>query len=205
MLFRNGPVTQAHKATRSVDVLAFTQQVHVSPSAHHCQVPTVVSYSNTSLSAWGFIATRAQEDLDNPSDVHEWFKIYLDPEEYDRSRRKAPDSVPKSHQDVRRFYKDFLGKLCVEIERQLEGRIGSEWQRANIEFLFSVPTTWTAIGVTKDFERLVREAGFGKGGSNHRATISLTEAEAAAVHTFKAGAISYSDGDIMLIVDAGGG
>jgi hypothetical protein len=170
--------------------------------ANKGKVPTVVAYSNGALTSWGFLAS---QDPDYPSGAHDWFKVYFDPEEYKRARDMGADNVPSSHGEVRRWYRDFLMRLNAEIERQLEGRIGSTWSRATVEFLFSVPTTWTAINVINDFEKLVREAGFGRGGPNHTCAISLTEAEAAAVHTFKTGAVSYSDGDIILIVDAGGG
>ena len=101
----------------------------------------------------------------------------------------------KSHQDVRKFYRDFLRKLCSYIEEQLEDQVGrTTWRKARIEFSFSVPTTWTSVGVTKDFEKLAREAGFGAAGPAHSVSVGLTEAEAAAVYTFKAQSASYTVG-----------
>jgi hypothetical protein len=135
-----------------------------------------------------------QEDHSNPSvSFHEWFKTYLDPQEYNKAREADAAAVPKSHQDVRKFYRDFLRKLCPYIQDQLEDQVGrTTWQRARIEFSFSVPTTWTAVSVTKDFEKLAREAGFGAAGPAHSVSVGLTEAEAAAVYTFKAQAASYT-------------
>jgi hypothetical protein len=146
------------------------------------------------LSSWGFLTN--QEDSLNPSiSFHEWFKIYLDPQDYNKARAADPAAVPKSHQDVRKFYRDFLRKLCSYIEEQLEDQVGrTTWRKARIEFSFSVPTTWTSVGVTKDFEKLAREAGFGAAGPAHSVSVGLTEAEAAAVYTFKTQSASYTVG-----------
>ena len=77
----------------------------------------------------------------------------------------------------------------------LRSQVGrTTWRKARIEFSFSVPTTWTSVGVTKDFEKLAREAGFGAAGPAHSVSVGLTEAEAAAVYTFKAQSASYTVG-----------
>ena len=146
------------------------------------------------MSSWGFLAN--QEDQSNPSiSFHEWFKIYLDSKDYNEAREANAAAVPSSHEDVRKFYRDFLQKLCFYIEEQLEDQVGrTTWRKAHIEFSFSVPTTWTAVGVTKDFEKLAREAGFGAAGPAHSVSIGLTEAEAAAVYTFKNQSASYTVG-----------
>jgi hypothetical protein len=105
---------------------------------------------------------------------------------YEEARNLEPGTVPRSHQDVRRLFRDFLREIYLYTEEQLRDSLaGRSWKDANIEFSFSVPTTWTALGVTKDFEKIVQEAGFGKGGRQHSVSVGLTEAEAAAVYTFK--------------------
>lgn len=68
---------------------------------------------------------------------------------------------------------------------------GTNWKDTKVEFMFTVPTTWTALGVTNAFEALIREAGFGSGGSDHSVSVGLTEAEAAAVHTFSTQSNAY--------------
>lgn len=80
--------------------------------------------------------------------------------------------------------------------QDLVGR--NSWGNARIEFSFTVPTTWEAVGITKDFEKLIREAGFGKGGPKHTVAVGLTEAEAAAVHTFKRQSSSYNVSNIIM-------
>lgn len=151
----------------------------------------MVCYSGRSVSSWGFLTTKGHVEDEKPEDVCEWFKIYLDPEEYEKAREKGADA-PRTHERVRDAYRDYLSKIHLQIEKELGRSTGTTWNRARIEFLFSVPTTWTSLGVTKDFETLVREAGFGRDSPNHTVSISLTEAEAAAVYTFKAGTITYS-------------
>ena len=152
----------------------------------------MLCYTDDALSSWGFL-TKTEDDSDPRKNFQEWFKIFLDPKEYKDARSVDPTGVPPSHEDVRRYYRDFLGKLCSYIERQLEDQVGNfSWQDAHVEFLFSVPTTWTAVGVTKDFERLAREAGFGKAGARHTVAVGLTEAEAAAVYTLKTQSASYA-------------
>lgn len=156
-------------------------------------------YKGGNLSSWGFLTN--QEDQSNPSiSFHEWFKIYLDPTDYNKAREADAAAVPKSHQDIRKFYRDFLEQLCFYIETQLEDQVGrTTWHQARIEFSFSVPTTWTAVGVTNDFEKLAREAGFGAAGPAHSVSVGLTEAEAAAVYTFKTQSASYAVGKIATI------
>lgn len=175
-------------------------------------MPTVVYYRNGRFSSWGF-ETRQDDFSERDLDVAEWFKVYLDHKEYkehlDRKQYKdaADDSWPRSYEDVKRAYRDFLRQLYTCIREEIQSAVlrGTSWPDADIEFIFSVPTTWTAIAVTKTFEGLLHEAGYGSEGKNHKVVIGLTEAEAAAVHTFATEKETYSDGQIILVVDAGGG
>lgn len=139
------------------------------------------------MSSWGFL-TRQEDDQ---ALVHEWFKTFFDEDVYNQARQVSSDLVPPSHADVKTYYRDFLKKLYPEIRRRLEDRV-PEWETASIEFLFSVPTTWTKIGLANEFRRLAREAGFGQDGRHHTVDVGLTEAEAAACHTFTAQSATYS-------------
>jgi hypothetical protein len=80
---------------------------------------------------------------------------------------------------------------------------GVDWEDAKIEFIFSVPTTWSTNTVEK-FKRIVRQAGFGSH-QNHSLTIGLTEAEAAAVHVSTEAPGIFRENDILMVCDAGGG
>jgi hypothetical protein len=143
------------------------------------------------VSSWGFL-TRTEDDQ---TLVHEWFKIWFDPSEYSKSREEEQnlDYLPPSHSDVKRYYLDFLKKLYRHIKNELTDNV-RDWATANIEFLFSVPTTWTKLSLVQEFARIATTAGFGTEGMNHRVEVSLTEAEAAAVYTFKSQHAIYSVG-----------
>ena len=79
-------------------------------------------------------------------------------------------------------YTDYFSYLYRTIEARLRGELASRWEDANIEFIFSVPTTWKPIPTVERFRKTISAAGFGSC-ANHTASIGLTEAEAAAVHT----------------------
>ncbi|KIW94189.1 uncharacterized protein Z519_05505 [Cladophialophora bantiana CBS 173.52] len=162
-------------------------------------VPTSLSYRRNKI-YWGFQTQQEDEDLE----VHDWFKIFLDKREYEKFRLRGED-VPPSHADVKSYYRDFLKMLYAHIKKMLGTELPAlSFEDETIEFIFSVPTTWSP-GVAEDLRTLAREAGFGQDGVNHSVEIGLTEAEAAAVCTLGTESERYTDGDIMLVVDAGGG
>lgn len=158
----------------------------------------MVCYQHGKFSSWGF-ETR-QEDITDPSiDLAEWFKVYLDRGQW-QNRDTDDSSWPRSYDDVKKAYRDFLEQLYGCIRQELMSAVihGASWSDASVEFIFSVPTTWTAISITQAFEGLIREAGFGTEGAKHKVTIGLTEAEAAAIHTFATEAGTYS---VSLVVN----
>ena len=80
------------------------------------------------------------------------------------------------------WYEDYLRLLYRHLEFKLASELqGTSWQRATVEFLFGVPTTW-GPPVVESFRSIILRAGF-EGWPGHSVTIGLTEAEAAAVHT----------------------
>ena len=79
-------------------------------------------------------------------------------------------------------YCDFFRFLYTTIQQKLQGELANRWEDANIEFIFSVPTTWKPVPTVERFRGTIERAGFGRF-PNHKAIIGLTEAEAAAVHT----------------------
>lgn len=69
-------------------------------------------------------------------------------------------------------------------------------------FVFSVPVTWKKNpGMVAVIENIIRKAGFGAP-INERASIYLSEAEAAAIYACKQSMIK---GEVFLVCDAGGG
>jgi hypothetical protein len=140
------------------------------------KVPTLISYSASSgkPSAWGFLC----EQEDYYSDANDFFKLRLDPEHID-GRPDAP-----TLEEARRWFKDYLTCIHKHIVETFSDSF-PRWTSQRTEFVFSVPTTWKNPAMIEGIEALIKRAGFGQDGLHHRAKVSLTEAEAAAVYASK--------------------
>jgi hypothetical protein len=122
--------------------------------------------------------------------VRKQFKNFLDPKRYNRARAKHSLLVPSTHAEVRLCIRDFLHELRCYIEGYLEDATESTpWRDANVEYLFSTRDTWSA-DVTKDFESLAREAGFGSTGKRHAVIIGPTSIEAMVLNAFGTNLVS---------------
>lgn len=155
------------------------------------KVTTSVAYDrNGKPVSWGFLVNEEDPNLD----VQQYFKLYLDPAHEDEFRN-APHL-----EDARRWYVDYLRCIYYAICEHFD-KSYPRWRGKPIEFLFSVPTTWKNPGMIGELEGLIRHAGFGER-PEQRVTISLTEAEAAAVYASKQ---QYEPGEVFLVCDAGGG
>jgi len=169
-------------------VQKWTGQYHESQLAS--KVATQVAYDgNGRLQSWGFKC-----DWDRvPTSVEKEFKLYLDP--------MFPDTYPNrpSHEEAVTWYKDYM-KFLYDYLDSLFLRTIPDWAQRNVEFLFSVPTTWTSPRLTEQLKSWLSAAGFSNI-YNRRIKISQTEAEAAAVYAAKQ---SFKVGDIIMIADAGG-
>lgn len=156
------------------------------------KVDTAISYdTNTGLpTSWGFLVNRSDPD----QDVEDLFKLYLDHSFEDEIREHVPVQL------ARKWLKDYLAYLYGAIVRFFDDSI-PRWKLKNISFDFSVPTTWKDPGMVADIETIISSAGFCEH-TNHRAQITLTEAEAAAVAIAKQ---NLERGDVYVICDAGGG
>lgn len=121
--------------------------------------------------------------------VAEWFKTNLDPRNLERHRAEDPEAVSESHEDVVRWYEDYLRFLYKHIEFTLSSELKeAAWDQAKIEFIFSVPTTWDNATV-ETFRSRIHKSGFADPRyPGHTVMIGLTEAEAAAVHVSTEGA-----------------
>ncbi|CAN9355637.1 unnamed protein product [Alternaria alternata] len=175
--------------------------------ANENKVPTLLVYPQDSAtpSSWGFLAETAQEASGAGYESREWFKIMLDEDLLDQMRRKSsePNKVPHIH-EVEKWYTDYFRYLYRTIEARLRGELASRWEDANIEFIFSVPTTWKPIPTVERFRKTISAAGFGSC-VNHTASIGLTEAEAAAVHTARSMPGIFKENEILFVCDVGGG
>ena len=137
------------------------------------KVPTRLQYEQYTdqVKKWGF---QCNYDEDG-TDIKEFFKLHLDPN-YKDPRPNAPKV-----EDARRWFRDYL--RCIHDHlRQTFSDSFPMWTAQRTEFVFSVPTTWKHPCMVADLEAIIREAGFGSTGVEHRIRVGLTEAEAAAVY-----------------------
>ena len=169
-------------------VLKWTGQYQDSQLAS--KVTTQVAYDgNGGFVSWGFKC-----NWDNvPTTIEKEFKLYLDP--------VFPDTYPNrpSHDQAVKWYKDYMRSLHDYLDSFFQRSI-PDWAQRNVEFLFSIPTTWTSPQLTAQLEAWLTAAGYSNG-YNRRIKISQTEAEAAAVYAAKQ---SFRVGDVIMVADAGG-
>lgn len=156
------------------------------------KVDTAVAYDRKTGHpiSWGFLI-----DHDNPDiEVQELFKLYLDYSHQDEFRENVTVELARS------WFKDYLCYLYSAIARSFDDSM-PRWRSKNVQFDFSVPTTWKDPGMVAEMEAIIKSAGFGEQ-SNFRAQVTLTEAEAAAVCVSKQ---HLEKGDVYIVCDAGGG
>ncbi|KAF2476930.1 uncharacterized protein BDR25DRAFT_208753 [Lindgomyces ingoldianus] len=196
-------------STGALDSVRHIQRWPGRTQANENKVPTLLVYpqGSSTPSSWGFLAETAQEQGGDGSESREWFKIMLDEDLLEQMRRTSndPSKVPRIH-EVEKWYSycDYFRFLYRCIEARLKGELACRWEDANIEFIFSVPTTWKPNPTVERFRSIISRAGFGQVAS-HSAVIGLTEAEAAAVHTARNTPAIFQENDILFVCDVGGG
>ncbi|KAL8831954.1 MAG: hypothetical protein Q9170_005080, partial [Blastenia crenularia] len=166
------------------------------------KVPTSLIYHDDKLQSWGFLC----DSLDQPDHPdpkrHQYFKLWLD-RHHLQEVFAGSDGGP-SHDEVKKWFTDFLKKLYQHIKRTfLDSLYAAQW-KSKVNFVFSVPTTWKSRNVLSTYKECIQEAGF-KTRKNHSFSIGLTEAEAAAIYTFRSKALNVKSKDMILVCDAGGG
>ncbi|OTB11872.1 hypothetical protein K445DRAFT_26131 [Daldinia sp. EC12] len=185
------------------------QIIHNWPGAstkNEQKVHTCLVYNHDeSLSSWGYLCE--DDDMINKK-RREFFKIFLDQRTLEDARRQHIGQAPTSVKDAQRLVSSYLREVYLHVKSTVElhtgiGHVG--WQELVVEFIFSVPTTWRNQEIINSFKKCIHDAGFGVEGRYHRATVELTESEAAAVGTIKNSTVVFETGDIFLSVDAGGG
>jgi hypothetical protein len=176
------------------------------PRAKNDKVPTTLSYKNGDLDGggeleqWGFGCDRQRPHV-------EWFKRYLNPKALREFQRSLPRQA-YTPQAIHRFYVDFLKELydwTKHIVTRTTNSKRADFRKAKVEFLFSLPSTINSPEIAERFREYIHEAGFASGGVRHSAELGLTEPEAAAVDAVTNSDQSFNPGDILLLVDAGGG
>jgi hypothetical protein len=138
------------------------------------KTPSRLAYTHGTgnIKSWGFYV----EIGDNTTDIKEYFKLHLDPE--------YGEWKYLSHQDARRFYRDYMTCLHSHIAGYFQSRY-PQWATMRVEWNFSVPTTWKHAGMVRDLLAILKLSGFGRDGQYHSCVVTLTEAEAAAVSAAK--------------------
>ncbi|KAI5795049.1 hypothetical protein EDC01DRAFT_629803 [Geopyxis carbonaria] len=173
------------------------------------KVPTRIAYQTQQrvFKPWGFLCdpdATGTSGAFNPSnyEVKEYFKLLLE----DDIREFAVAQDGPTSLEVQQWFTDFLSALYEWVQQVLSHEFRQQnFGNATVEYIFSVPTTWSNQSVVDRFKVCIREAGFGRL-NNHFFTIGLTEAEAAAVYTMNTmNTDTYSVGDTLIVCDAGGG
>ncbi|KAJ4147944.1 hypothetical protein LMH87_002437 [Akanthomyces muscarius] len=182
------------------------------------KVPTKLIYNaDGTLSSWGYMCAD-DDDFDYPTNGYEpagkarreFFKMFVDSENLVAAQEQGVSQAPRSMEEAQQYATDYLRQVYDHVKRSVEMQVGlgyvpGGWATMAVDFLFSVPTTWTRMETINAFKGIMRNAGFGVEGPRHSAQIDLTEAEAAAVATLKTSAIKFNQGSLFLTVDAGGG
>jgi hypothetical protein len=175
------------------------------PDSVETKVPTKIAYPRDgSEPRWGFLCD-SDDDYHEVADVREHFKIYLDQDSLDSARKKGVRDMPATVGEAMGLITDYLRQIHQHVKVSLEAATGN-WRDRRIEFVFSLPTTWTSMDTTNKFNEAIRAAGFTSDNpEKHSAKLELTEAEAAGVYMATNSQVTLSRGDIVLICDAGGG
>lgn len=166
------------------------------------KVPSILVYDKFAPQmpvAWGFSAEGAHAK--GPNHVtRDWFKILLDPVQLQKEQQSDPVDAPSSMAQVEKWYEDYLRALYAHIEDNLSSKLSRKtWREAAVQFIFSLPTTWTDKAVVERFRGIIQRAGFMRSDAwvsrgikltysltcchhspQHTVEIGLTEAEAAA-------------------------
>lgn len=174
------------------------------PHSVETKVPTKIAYSkNGREPRWGFLCDEDDDD-EGFYDVQEHFKIYLDQDSLDLALKFGVTKMETVEQATQ-LVTDYLHQVYLHIKRSLESAFGP-WMQKSIEFVFSLPTTWTSSDTINRFKKAIEVAGFRSGNpQKHTYQLDLTEAEAAAVYTASEPQVTLFNNDIILICDAGGG
>ncbi|KAE8141241.1 hypothetical protein BDV38DRAFT_237622 [Aspergillus pseudotamarii] len=156
------------------------------------KVPTSIEYSTESgkVQNWGF---KCDPEVKG-SDIKEFFKLHLAPQHQDETRGGP------TRQEAQRWFQDYILSIYQHVVSHFNITVPQFGSR-QVEFLFSVPTTWKDVRMVEE-TRAILERVINTKTPRHRAVIGLTEAEAAAVY---AGNEHYMVDDTILVCDAGGG
>jgi hypothetical protein len=177
--------------------------------ANENKVPTLICYSRQTgaVASWGFSAETEIERDNGDLKYAEWFKVLLDENMFKQMKEKDPENTPESIYEVEMWFLDYLKLLYRHIEtRMANTELPSEnpWKVALVEFIATVPSTWSPHTTVDRFKQLLVRAGFDQY-PNHSVSVGFTEAEAAAVSTSVEAPGLFKEKDVILVCDMGGG
>ncbi|TAQ90476.1 hypothetical protein B7494_g1204 [Chlorociboria aeruginascens] len=176
------------------------------PNSVETKVPTKLAYplDGGSEPRWGFLCD-SDDESHEVAVVREHFKIYLDQDSLTAARTRGVRDIPETVDEAIKLTQDYLRQIYQHVKFSLESMTGS-WKERKVEFVFSLPTTWSNLDTTNKFKEAIKKAGFtADNPEKHSAQLELTEAEAAAVYVATNPQVPLSKGAIILICDAGGG
>ena len=155
------------------------------------KVPTTIFYdADGHVTSWGLLT----DEEPDQSKVTRLWKLALS-----TGGQLGPTSaIPL--EEAEKHFTSYLKHLYQNLDEKFrEWFPRDEYAEMVIEYLFSVPVTWSSPTVAK-IERLIKSTSFGTARSCS-AKVSLTEADAAAVDVIPERKV----GDVVLVCDAGGG
>lgn len=172
------------------------------------KVPSIIAKhaDQSGFRRWGFLCDEDTAETDK----WRYLKVFLEPRVLENARKNDTSWAPRNTLEVHQLVTEYLSHIYAHIKKSISIRIGQadprKWDDMAIEFVFSVPTTWEGQDMLEDFNTIIRKAGFGVP-DRHEAILGLTEAEAAAVASMNhvGSSIPFTNGDVFLSIDAGGG
>jgi molecular chaperone DnaK (HSP70) len=169
------------------------------------KVPTEIIYTpdGKSVQSWG---AECRRDTEGWHRCKRWFKLHVPDQSSDQSLPEddgESTTTLNDHHDgesARRYFSDYLTKLCAYVESKLQAQVVG-YKALNVEYAFTVPTSWSNDQSTfESISAILRKVvGVTR---NKRARIGLTEAAAAGSES---GRDSNKKGDVVLVIDTGGG
>ncbi|TVY89880.1 hypothetical protein LAWI1_G005493 [Lachnellula willkommii] len=175
------------------------------PDSVETKAPTkIITTHDSAEPRWGFLCN-LEDEYQGAGELGEHFKIYLDQETIDAARKERVKNVVGTTEEALKLVTEYLRQIHQHLKFSIESQTGP-WTEKKIEFLFSLPTTWTSFETTNRFHKAIVAAGFtSENPTKHAAKLELTEAEAAAVYVATNPQVALRNQDIILICDAGGG
>lgn len=135
-------------------------------------MPTCIEYEEGSniVKSWGFKCDQENKGLN----IKEFFKLHLAAQYHD----DYPGSP--SRWDAQRWFRDYIQCIYHHVVSHFATTV-PDFAAREVEFLFSVPTTWKDVRMVEETRRLL-ERSIDFRNQRHHVSIGLTEAEAAAVY-----------------------